>query len=138
MRRPRGRGEAGEGGRRRAGRLRGRNEGTYHEGLEVWPPKLADHVAHLPLVRASAVLLALHDAVAGLARRVGSEAEVHARLEPFLVALVRLEVVAGELEEGRADLDEEDVRVAVLVDEHDALDRAAHAVLLVVVLPAGE
>jgi hypothetical protein len=60
------------------------------------------------------------------------------RFQALDVRLSRLEVVARKLEEARSDLEKEDMRVTMFVDDHETLGGAAHAVLLVVGLAKEE
>jgi hypothetical protein len=103
---------------------------THHKRLKVRPPPLRETVADLPVVVHAVARVELPRV------RRRREALVEAALEPVELVLARLEVVAGELEERVRDLEHEDVRVPVVVDDEDALDGAPHAKVLVVVLQA--
>lgn len=106
---------------------------AYHESLEIGSPKLSHRVGNLPVFRRAK--RPIHRDLFRLG--LGSETIVQSRLQALDIRLSRLEVVARKLEEARSDLEEEDVRVSVFVDDHEALGGAAHAVLLVVGLAEG-
>lgn len=118
---------------------------THHEGLKVWPPKVSDRLSDAPVVDPSRPDAAVHrfvvlalDPLSRLVSGAGfrTEAEVHAVLQAVDLVLVRLEVVARQFEERVGDLEEQDVRVTVLVHDQQAFDRSPHAILFVFGLSA--
>jgi hypothetical protein len=70
--------------------------------LEVGAPPVAEGVLHLPVGRGG---------------RLATERLEEQALEPARLVLAGLQLAAGQLEEGGAELEQEDVRQTVLVDQ---------------------
>lgn len=70
--------------------------------------------------------------------RVGRrrKAFVQAALQALALVLAGLQIVARQLEEGIGDLEHQDVRVAMVVHNKNALDGAPHTEVFIVVLEA--
>ena len=106
-----------------------RRDKRVHKRLEIRPPPLRQRVRNLPFI------------IHALPRELAAnwrQSLIQPVLEPINFGLMRVQVVAGELEEGVRDLQHEDMRVAVLVADEDAFAGAAHAMLFVVFLQSVE
>ena len=91
-----------------------------HEGLEIRPPPLRQRITNLPL---------LIDALATKLCAYRRQSLIQPHLEAFDLVILRLQVVAGQLEEGVGDLQHQDVGMVVFVADEDAFAGSAHAML---------
>jgi hypothetical protein len=96
-----------------------RRDERVHERLEIRPPPLRQRIADLPF---------FIDALAAKLRAHRRQPLVQPLLESFYFVILRLEVVARQLEECVRYLQHQDVRVVVLVADEDPFAGAPHAV----------
>jgi hypothetical protein len=96
-----------------------------HEGFKVWAPPLRQCIPNLPLV------------IYAFARKLTSN-RCQTLIETFLEAvnlfIVRLQVVARQLEEGVCYLQHENVGMVVLMAHQNAFTSATHAMFIIVFL----
>ena len=118
---------------------------TDHKSFEIGSPPLGQTVANFPFV-VEAV-----GAVELLREGWGSKTVIQAFFQTLYLVLAGFEVVAwsvemglhtsmhwnmvySQFEKGIGDLKHEDMRMAMVVNDEDAFNSAAHAIILVVVL----
>jgi len=118
---------------------------TDHKSFKIWSPPLGQTVTNFPFV-VEAV-----GAVELLRVGRGSETVIQAFFQTLYFVLAGFEVVArsvemglhtfmhwimvySQFEKGIGDLEHEDMRMAMVVNDEDAFNGATHAIILVVVL----